>query len=194
MKNSHRKLNQFIILKVISSKTDSIRRASMIVVTIVFAAAIILFYENIINALLFIASSRGYSSRSLRLLLSENITFDSGRSSLLASYFEKIKLKPLLGYGVIGGWKSPGYYPHNFIVEIYLSFGYIIGTLILIYLLIRCYQGIRNDNKSTCRLVQILISYCVSLFVSDSFLMCPMFYLLLAFTNVFCIKFVIGRK
>ena len=183
-----------ILLKVISSKTDFKHRLFMIIATAVLAVTIILFYDNIINSLLSIATSRGYSSRNLRLLLSENITFDSGRSSLLAEYFEKISKKPLFGYGIIGGWNGPGYYPHNIIVEMYLSFGYIIGSLILINLIIRCYQGLRNDNESKRRILQILISYCVSLFMSDSFVMFPAFFLLLGFSNVFSIRVIIGRR
>ncbi len=182
-----------VILHFLTDNISLKMKLLLIISTILVSVLVFAFHDSFINALIGYLSNRGFISRNLELLLAQNISYDSGRDYLYNYYIEKIKMRPLVGYGLAGGWISRGFYPHNLFLELLLSFGIVIGIIVIIYLLIRIIKGIKQEDEIKKRINIILISYSVSLLFSDSFLMCPMFFLLLAFTNVFCIKVRVGE-
>lgn len=130
--------------------------------------------------LITIADSLGYSSRTLYLLLNNSISSDSGRNSIISDYMEMVRNGPVFGYGLAGGWTSSGMYPHNIFVELLLAFGPVLGILLSSLVVLVCCFGAIAKKENDRRVAHILLAYSVSLLVSDSFLMCPMFFMLFA--------------
>ena len=102
-------------------------------------SAIVGFYiifQNTINTLLLnIIYKLGISSRNLTLLLNNQITYTTHRMDEIWVYvFDSIKERWWIGYGlcydrVLSGDIST--YAHNLVLETWLSFGVIIGTVLL---------------------------------------------------------------
>lgn len=73
-------------------------------------------------------SSLGFSTRVFDMFLSgEYIKHTSGRNEIFAMLLQKIKERPLLGYGVFGEWPFVHYVAHNIILELCVHYGIIVG-------------------------------------------------------------------
>lgn len=138
-------------------------------------------FEEILAFVYQTSEELGFDSRSIRLLLEgEALTHDSGRNSLLEYYSYYIEKEPIWGYGLMGKWIASESYPHNFVVEIILAFGYPFGLLILGCTFFVFYKGIRSADKYKTALAVLFVSYCTHLFVSGSFLKVWQFWLCIA--------------
>lgn len=104
-------------------------------------------------------------SRTIDILLSGSFSGSSERGELFEYYFMLAKQKPLLGWGLQGGWLEKGNGPHNALLEIVLALGFILGTLVslyLIFLLVKVFllrEGIEKD------ILFILLSYNITMYV-----------------------------
>ena len=119
----------------------------------------------------------GVSSRTLMLLLSGEINQDSGRSEVYELVLTPLLQNPILGLGLWGDrYYIDGFYCHNIILEILLNFGLIIGPLIIIVFV---YKFIVTYIRSSSASKQILLKYFIScilpLFLSNSYLIAPIF-------------------
>ena len=173
-------LSFFFMLKFILSEKNLIEKIGTILMT---SFAIIIFYLNfdeIGTFLLQCLADKGYYSRSLTLLFSNRITYDSGRFEIFKYYLDLAAQKPLLGWGVLGGWVKKGSGPHNMIIEIILAFGIIIGGIISFILCLLQLRVFFVKDKSTRDLLLIYMSICIVLFfVSGNFLQKPDFFIFL---------------
>ena len=185
-----------ILLYIAFSRRIS-RKKRMALIIIISVVAVII-YSNLsvfINALGSLFDALGYQSRSLKMLMQNIIQYDSGRIALYDFYLLRIRDRPLLGYGLVGGWKSPASYPHHLFIELLLSFGIFWGTIFCLIVILISLNAAISKEKDVQRITQILVAYCSSLFLSDSFMMCPMFFMLMAigFSNM-GVRFYIGAK
>lgn len=142
----------------------------------------ICFYSNIetvINVLIRITGATGLHSRTLNLWLLHSVTDDSGRSSIYSYYWDMITREPTFGYGLVGGWIGPDVYPHNIFIELLLSFGVFFGCLIAALLIVLAFRAICSRDRAQQRLAHIMCAYSTCLFLSDSLIMCPQFYILI---------------
>ena len=84
----------------------------------------------------------GFSSRTLTKMLSGSITSSSGRDVIHQRLIDKLAQSPIIGYGAFGAVKIlDGILAHNLFLDIWATFGYIVGTVIIGYLV---YFTIRN--------------------------------------------------
>lgn len=127
--------------------------------------------------------------RNLYLIMNGDLFRSDSRVALYIYYAGLVLQKPFLGWGVTGGWIDSGLGPHNFFLEVLLSFGIMIGMAIFVigfYLIV----GImKNSKKSERTLFIIYFSNTISLIVSGSFLQNLSFYICL-----FLIVSHIGRR
>ena len=114
------------------------------------------------------------------MILTRSLLSDSGRRSYHMYYLQMVLDRPVLGYGLVGGWKGPGEYPHHLFIELLLSFGIVFGAIAFTLVIFLSIKSILSNNRYIQRLAIIFVSYCVSLFLSDSFMTCPEFYILIA--------------
>lgn len=171
----------FIVLKVISF--DSVSKKKRIIaipVIMCIAVALVSLRNAIIRQLIAIASSLGYKSRNLELILNNNVFSDSGRSAVHQYYETKLMSEPVFGYGIFGNWMDVGLYPHNIVIELLYSYGIIFGIIALMVTILVTMAGLFSKNENEKRLAHICFAYCISLLLSDSFLMCPIFFLMMA--------------
>lgn len=185
-----------IILKILfNSRFLSAKKLGLLGVVVCIVGIVGALYEKIINLLIVITQYLGYSSRNLYVLLNGKITNTSGRDLIRDYYIEMIKNGPVTGYGIAGGWIAPGTYPHNIFLELFLSFGVIFGFVACVIIIYLSFSAIRTIDEENRRIAHIMFSYAISLLLSDTFLKCPMFFILIAIGfQSMAIKFTFGSK
>lgn len=118
------------------------------------------------------------NSYALSRLLNGQIIETAGRNQLWQYYFELLNKRPLLGYGLLGGWIGPGEGPHNMLLEFLLAFGYVIGGIICIYAILLLIKAIWQKNEEFSEGIKILAAYNFTMyFVSGDWLEKPIFFL-----------------
>lgn len=94
----------------------------------------------------------GIGSRTLSLLNSGDIVYDSGRNDIFLICINALSRNPVFGVGLYGDRVLlEGAYCHNFILEIGLDFGVILGLIILCYLLwrfIHVFWHTKGENRN----------------------------------------------
>lgn len=113
-------------------------------------AAITVFYLYFTSILLFVSNlleGQGISSRTLVQLAAGTISDSNGRAELWKKAMERINV---LGWGPFADQAhfGEGSYCHNFFIEIYYDFGFILGTGVLLVLLYNFVRIIRYSQIS----------------------------------------------
>lgn len=91
-----------------------------------------LVWDQMLGTLLAFLQSRGIYSRTLHLLYTGSFLQTSGRDQLFDYYVALAKQKPLLGWGLFGGWINDASSPHNMLIELLMAFGVLGGGLLII--------------------------------------------------------------
>ncbi|OUP66985.1 hypothetical protein B5F13_01095 [Drancourtella sp. An177] len=168
----------YVILLLLFSKSISKKNKILFIALIIFlGTAFLLNMDSILKALIELFEKKGISSRSLYYIYNRNFS-DSGRSAIYNDYIQKALDGPVVGYGTGGGWINY-IYPHNIFVEFILSYGIILGLMIsfaYVWILVR---GLKIKNVHIQRLALIFIAYGSSLLISNSFILEPMFFVML---------------
>lgn len=96
--------------------------------------------------------SIGISSRTMDLLNSGNITYDSGRDNIYQTCINTLIDNPFFGVGLFGDRAVlGGAYCHNLFLEICLDFGLLVGffaILSMIFLFLRSYFTTRGEERN----------------------------------------------
>ncbi|MCI8834624.1 MAG: O-antigen ligase family protein [Ruminococcus sp.] len=172
-------LGIFVLLAILCSDFLSLKKKICIFGSLLIGCVcFILFYKSFFRIVSDILKSFGYSSRTLLLLASGNLS-DSGRGEIYKTTIEKIIRKPFMGWGLAGGWTDT-IYPHNIFLEFLLSFGIIFGGIISIYFLYLMFTGLMQKDVVNRRLTVIFVSTISCLLISDSFIMHPSFFICVA--------------
>jgi O-antigen ligase len=112
------------------------------------------------------------NSRTLILLINDNLGQSSGREGIYSYLIQKIKEQPLLGYGIGSDRMMLGMYAHNLFLALFTFFGVIGGllsSLIIIVIILGAF--ITAKNKKTITVLLIFFSvYFVSSMVSGDIL------------------------
>lgn len=135
-------------------------------------------YRAILMFLYEFLAARGIESRTLWILVYEP-THSSGRDILYAQAKELIEKKPWLGWGVLGERIHMEVYPHNIYYEFMLDFGKPLGYALLIAVVIIILSGLLNCKGELAFFYLVLLSTCVALLWSGSYLSSPEFWMLL---------------
>lgn len=168
----------YIMFSLLFSK--NISKMKKIVITIVGILLFIVLMLNLdflLSSIIFFLEQNNISSRTLIYLYNGNFSL-SGRDTIFLYYLNKALKGPILGYGLAGGWVNT-IYPHNIIIESLLSYGVILGILLLFGLLILLIKGLKSKNLYINRLVIIYLAYAIRLFMTNSFIMEPVLFMLI---------------
>lgn len=170
----------FLIIELIFSNKINSRKKLVHIVSLLFVSIVlILSMQSVMNLLANISSQFAHYSRTIDKLISGDFLSDSGRFELTQHYLSMISSNWIIGYGVGGAWVSVSYYPHNIVIEFLLSYGIILGVFMIALLGILVLSGLLSKNHNMQRLFILIVSFCVYLLVSDSYLMSPHFFILL---------------
>lgn len=174
-------ISSYLILRAVFSNGLSKKKKILLILALIGISAVLLVnYYSFATYLMTVSSRIGFSSRSLRLLLTNELTADSGRGSLAEYYIGLVKQKPILGYGIAGGWSPERGYPHNIFVEFFLSFGVLFGALASVFYIWVVFRGVINKNAVIQRLTHIFIADTICLLFSGSFVMWASFFMCIA--------------
>lgn len=144
----------------------------------------------IIEGLAAVMEKLGFSARIFELLLSGDLADDNGRSWLTDSVQDMIQKHPLFGNGIFSDRRatesialvrgeSRGIYVHNLLYEVWCAFGYLLGTVLLLLLLICIIKTfMRTETYHNFKIIALifLLSYVGRLFMSGSFMIEPGFW------------------
>lgn len=139
-------------------------------------------FPEIIKSLSRLFGQMGFSSRIFDFYLSGEIVESQGRAELAQKAMDAIINNPALGYGFTSDRYLFGVYPHNFVLELFVHFGVIIGAVILIGLVILTVvaflktKGVEKQNNFVLMLAVLVF---MKLMVSGSYTIEPYFYFLL---------------
>lgn len=141
------------------------KRALLVVIATVASLSAYPFMLNQLNAL-------GLSSRTLNLLLSSELfSHDSGRGEYYTAAQRLISEHPIEGIGIFGDRVYFDVYVHNFFYEVWLDYGILIGSLILLFFFLKSIMTFRKQTPTGKELlVRYFMAGVIPLFVSGSYL------------------------
>ena len=154
----------------------------------VIGGVVIFIYSNLsfcVKILGSVMNSMGYSTRILDAVLTGVLFDDNGRSEIKQFMFDLALKKPWIGYGIAGdrGWSSWMTYSHSIWLELFVSYGFIIGTMILIIISVLLISAFVYSNKheKAFLLVMIFGGGFFKLFLSSSYLLEFQFFMLMGY-------------
>ena len=163
------------LLYFLIAKTRMKRKILIIAVVGIVLIVFVYFQNQVIEGFLLIVDRVGIYSRNLNLLLKGNLTYSTHRTDTIwMNVFNAIKEQPWTGYGlcydrVLNG--GSGLYAHNLVLEAWLSFGVIAGTVLL---LLHAIMGVKGCLIKEGSWANIIAPY----FITST--------VLLMFNNSFC--------
>lgn len=163
-----------------------------VIIIVTLLIGIIWNFNNILAITINKFESWGISSRTLYKLENGDILNDTGRGKIQKVVIEALNEHPILGLG-IGGERiivndkiykmtkdMSTCYPHNLIIEIIAQYGYLVGTMLIVFLIGLLVNTIKNTNGNERNILLLLVSQeIIKLLVSSSYIISPMFFLVL---------------
>lgn len=148
----------------------------------VICAIIYLYFYEFIRKIRDMIGHYGIRTRIFDRILQGTFLVSGGRNDMNHMALELIKKSPIHGYGLAADRYFCGVYVHNIFLELCISFGVIIGTILvlyLIYLIIRACTV--NKNKGIIMIIMIYVcgGGFLKLFLSSSFMFEYQFFLLI---------------
>ena len=157
----------------------SMWKLSLIIAALLF---VVYRYEVILKALTDLIESIGMSTRVLDMLTSGDVLISNGRDVILGKLWEAIAYNPL-GYGIAGDRQFVKVYAHNLLVELWVSYGVVFGTLLFAifagFLVKYMIRKLRNVDVSDAVVFALIASSVVKLFMSGTYLSESFLFLLL---------------
>lgn len=149
------------------------------IVTVLF----ILYSEIIITSLSLLMERIGMSTRIMDHILNEEFLVSHGRETIDLRMDEALKDGGILGYGINGSYNLIGIYPHKLHIDMWISFGYFLGSLILATLAYFIFSGYKSSNSDLEKgfLVLLTVVGIETLMFSFSYLIWPYFFMLIGY-------------
>lgn len=174
----------FLFIRLFFFATSQIRLLLLLLISIFFLLVPIIL--NTLQKMLI----NGISSRTLYLLLSGEISNDTGRDLLQNNILEKIMEAPIWGYGIFADrFFLNGSYCHNVLLEVAVDFGLPLAFILILIFLYLIYSSIRKAKQEYKLFIILVLCSCfLPLFVSSSFLINYTFYFCIGVLLVFSKK------
>lgn len=137
----------------------------------------------LIQFLLTHTSFNSYSLRTLQMILDGTLTALGDRQRIFELTLSQIKIHPILGMGIGGFGSDSAIYPHNFFLDVWVTFGVFFGSAIILYLIYSVFKALKGNRGYRC--YYILLVWCLvnfmRLMTTHTFVCEPIFYLLFCF-------------
>lgn len=158
------------------------RKNILIIFGIIVAGLINIYYETILLWFKSASNSFGLSSRVFDRMMTNTFFSTATRDPITKAVLLGIRERPYLGYGLAGDRLLVNVYAHNLILEILVSFGIIMGTIliaILLYLIISGLKKAQSSNERFFLLTLVCTNGILKLMMSGTYLREPYFFLLI---------------
>ncbi len=170
---------KFVRTHILSSKRKLLSVLGVCVFGIILSIPKI--YISILTVIKNLIGKTGLSTRILDYLIEgTTISETGGRDDLYKIAFELISERPLLGHGVYGEWPVVYWNIHNLYLELWIHFGVILGSLLLIWgisLIAKSY--FKTSNSYAKDIILVFASFVFFRgFFGGSYLMFSVFFLL----------------
>lgn len=140
----------FLFRTFLKQNAGSQRGFANVFFIITMAAIVMIFSGPIFTALDSFSSALGIRSRTLTMMANGNVMDSSGRDELADISFAMISERPILGWGLGGefweigkrmgvvgvDFSSAAFSPHNGILEMWVCFGVVLGTIALLIFIV----------------------------------------------------------
>ncbi len=154
----------FIMLYLIyNSRGRFVKRFFTVILPITIVGVIIISgaWEDVLLWLRDIIIDMNLSTRVI-----DSILFDAGEGSnemrmgLYKTLLEHIEKRPFFGYGIYGDWNIINYSSHQMVLELWIHYGVILGSVLLLSGLWIIFRGFRKKvSRSSQVFIIIMISY-----------------------------------
>lgn len=155
----------------------------LLILGIVFVCCFIyITFDTIVSGLVYFADELGLHSRTLNKMLQgdEALTNLSGRDIIWQETQNNIMKKPWLGWGIAGELSYMVSYPHNFILEVVLHYGIIVGPIIVLFVLGNICKGLILTRMRNPIMLMFFCSGLCPLFLSGTYLVDTQLWMLAA--------------
>ncbi len=172
----------FLILAYIFIYKNIRKNMFFYILTIALILYIMFFYDDILKLLLSLIERWGMSTRVLDILLYGDILDSNGRDIIQGKLLEAVK-DNWFGYGIAGDRAIAGAYSHNILIELLVSYGIVLGTIIFvlpIFFTIKILLRRRKEQSiETGFILALIAANYIKLFMSGSYLNEQFLYLLM---------------
>ncbi|PAT01096.1 hypothetical protein CI105_08175 [Candidatus Izimaplasma bacterium ZiA1] len=156
-----------------------------IFIIIFFGLIILMFLKDIAINFNNFLSLFDIDSRTLRYIINNNLTYDSGRELIHSSLTGYINNKPVFGYGIGSSYVLlDNGLAHGFYYDVISSFGYVFGFLFLfIFSIITIISFIKTSSRYTKELILIFgVRFLPIITIQGSLLASAEFWIIIAIT------------
>ena len=143
-------------------------------------------FTEIVQDISISLEQKGKSNRIVNKFLKEELFSSSGRDSIIENIVLAIEERPFLGYGLFSDRAVlNGSYCHNIFFELLINFGIVIGGVLFVFLVYWLAISLFRRRENSALFLMLTCVGFVKLFLSSSYIIDPMFFLLLgaAFTK-----------
>ena len=169
---------------------------SVFILLIIFIKPIMLFVLDELTGTFDI--SNNYSVRNIyRILESDSLEETlGGRYEIYMEGLQEINENPVLGIGIASFQDKYGYFPHNIVIDIYVTFGIIFGTIYIMYLV---YLGVRlnkiaKENVEIKILFIFMVANIMKLMLSKTFIYDSSIWIYISLGNLIITKYARARR
>ena len=166
----------FVILRVPGKK-----RPLLYLIIVILVVLVMHFYEEILLTMRMVSQRIGMSVRVFERLMNGSFFISDSRNALSSGVWAALKEKPFTGYGIAGDWGIIGVYSHNFVLEMLVSYGLILGSILcgaVFWIFYRGYTKAKIGELQDLILLFLCAAF-LKLFLSNSYLLEENFFLLL---------------
>lgn len=170
----------FIILNMLFMNNSIKKHYRIILIIIMACIYMVVFHTKFLLNVQEMISQHGMYSRTLTLFTSDRITSLTGREEGYKVFKSMIVSNPFIGYGVAAEVRYFNGFPHNIFIEVFMNFGLILGTFIILYFSILFIKCLNSKDIFANYLSKIFFS-CgfIPLLISDSYLTKQEFWILI---------------
>lgn len=127
----------FLLLGIFFTIINQRSQLARVLYLIMFAVVIVVVGSKnfLLNTAEFLAEKFediGFSTRIFDRFIAGEIADGSGREVLYSKILDAIKVRPVLGYGLMGDRVILGFYVHNLFLELWCHYGVILGSVIIL--------------------------------------------------------------
>lgn len=158
----------FALLFLIPYKRPILSRLIIIIVGVLFLA----YLNNFIDYFIGLFMEQGMSIRVLSLLERDEFASSESREWITRTLLDAVKQGPVLGFGIAGDRSFDGIlYAHNFVVELFVAFGFFVGAIILIAFVLYILMAFSRARSNEEKLFLLLLVCCfMKLMMSGTYL------------------------
>lgn len=179
----------FFVYSLFLSKENK-HRIFLKILVLFFIIAFAFSYQFLAEEIYDYFVSRGINSRTLKMLVSGNIEYSSGRDEVFEMLVPHLFDRPIFGLGLSGEKRFIVSSPHFLFLELLLHFGIGFGSIVILFVCLTILISLIKTRFKESIIVLLICCGFVHLMLSSTYLETPMFWMLISV----CLRFINIKK